>query len=98
HAYTKTSPIDELSHIDTLIKASRFDIVKGDERVGQAALREEACRGIDRADPLPPCDSVTFDPQDFRDLGVNVISGRFPVYHLVTGLPARVLSAVTGTD
>jgi hypothetical protein len=98
HRYTATSPIDELSHIDTLIKTSRFHLVRGDERVGQAAMREQACRGISRDDKLPPCDTAVFDPKQFPDYGVNVISTRFPVYHALTGLPARVMASLPGVD
>ncbi|HLG00238.1 MAG TPA: hypothetical protein VI916_07195 [Acidimicrobiia bacterium] len=95
-AYTTTSSIDELSHIDTLIKASEFDFVQDNERVGQRAMREEACRGIDRGDPLPRCDTTSFEPNFFREYGVNVTAGRVPLYHLVTGLPARLAAATLG--
>jgi hypothetical protein len=61
-------------------------------------MREEACRGIDRDDALPPCDSPRFNPQEFRDYGVNIISQRFPVYHLLTGVPARVMTWLPGVD
>ncbi len=98
HTYTTTSPIDELSHIDTLIKTSRFEVVEEDERVGQEAMREEACRGLDRGEPVPPCDTPTFNPQEFHDYGVNIISTRFPVYHLLTGIPARVMTWAPGVD
>ena len=46
-AYTALSPLDELQHVDYLDQASRLDFVHNGERVGQLAMREQACRTVD---------------------------------------------------
>lgn len=93
-AYTKISPIDELGHIDVLVKSSHFERVQIGDRIGETAMREEACRRLDRDDPIPPCDTPELSPDYFQDLGYVTAASKFPVYHFVTGLPARALTAV----
>ncbi|MGA9279530.1 hypothetical protein [Ilumatobacter sp.] len=46
-AYPTLSPIDELQHIDYVIKAGDLDFPHGNDLVGQEALEEAACRGVD---------------------------------------------------
>jgi hypothetical protein len=94
-SYTKISPIDELSHIDMLDKASRFQLVRVEDKVGQTAMREEACRGLDRDDRLPPCGLRSYDPQFFQEYGENSVARKFPVYYFLTGLPARFIRWAT---
>lgn len=95
-AYPKVSPIDELPHIDSLVRTSDFELVRVGDRVEEAAMREEACRGLDRGDVLPPCDAEDLRPDFFQDLGENTAARSFPVYHLVTGLAARALQDLAG--
>jgi hypothetical protein len=93
-SYTTLSPIDELQHIDYVIKAGEFDIPVRNERVGQAALSEAACRGVDA--PLyvgPPCGLESYDPNDFQENGFNTAAGQFPPYYITTGIAARALTA-----
>ena len=90
-AYTELEP-DELAHVNGIVKWGRFDVIRSGDHVGQEAMREQACRGIDqRTEPLPPCDSARFDPNDFQDLGQSHIAT--PVYFVTTGLSARALRA-----
>ena len=96
--YPKLSPIDELQHYDYLVKASKLQLVRNGERIGQQALREEACRGIDAAFTPPPCDTATFDPEVFQERGYNTASSQSPVYYTVSGLLARLLAAGAGLD
>lgn len=95
--YPRLSPVDELQHVDSSIKASqgRWYIPAG-EYVGQEAMRIQACDGIDAGWPTPPCTTPTFDPGDFQELGINTAAGRPSLYYVVTGYLGRAVSAVTG--
>ena len=95
--YTRVSPIDELQHIDASIKAaSGHWIMPVGELVGQEAMRIEACSGIDANFTPPPCDTVTFDPSTFQELGINTAAGRPSTYYVVTGYVARLIGQLTG--
>ena len=90
---TQLSAIDETRNIDYLIRI--YDegyLVKLGDRIGQTAMRLEACRGIDaKLDaPSPPCSTRRFDSPDFRDDGYNNAVNHPPGYHLVTGAVAKV--------
>lgn len=96
-AYPQLSPVDELQHIDYLDRASRGQIVRRGDLVGQYALREEACRGVEGAGLcLPSCDSDRFDPRAFQEGGFNTAEIHPPSYYLVTGLAARVVRPLLG--
>lgn len=96
HAYTALSPLDELQHVDYLYQASRFELVADGERVGQQAMREQACRTVDAPGFVsPPCDSAQFDPEDFQERGFNTAAQHPPAYYLVTGLLGRPILAIT---
>jgi hypothetical protein len=98
-AYTVLSPIDELQHLDYLDQASRFDLVQPGERVGELAMREEACRGIDAPGFVtPPCNAPELSPEQFQELGINTASSHPPVYYTVAGLGARFIDALPGID
>lgn len=90
-AYTTFSPIDELANYDSVVKLSHFDLVKIGEQVSPSVLREQACRGIDRDDRLPPCDAGQVDPTFFYESGLNSASWKLPIYPFVTGIVARIL-------
>ena len=63
--YTKLSPIDELQHIDYLYQVP--DHPEPDDKVGQAALHQQMCRGIDAPDfPPPGCQPGRLDPNASR--------------------------------
>ena len=96
-AYPQLSPVDELQHIDYLDKASRGQIVRRGDLVGQYALREEACRGVEGAALiLPSCDSGHFDPLVFQEGGFNTAEIHPPSYYFVTGLSARAIRPLLG--
>lgn len=98
-AYTVLSGIDELQHVDYLDQASRFDLVREGERVGEVAMREQACRGINLPDfSTPPCDTPTLDPADFQEKGFNTAAQHPPTYYTLTGLTARGLLALPQVD
>ena len=93
-AYQKISPFDEGVHFDYVVKAARGEIVQKGEKLGQQAMREIACRGIDlRGLVLPPCDSLSFDPEAFPNEGFNSADIHTPVYYGITGGLARGLVA-----
>lgn len=95
--YPKLSPVDELQHVDSAIKASqgRWYLPPG-ESDGQEAMRIQACEGIDAGWPTPPCSTETFDPADFQELGINTAAGRPSLYYVVTGYLGQALSWATG--
>lgn len=81
--YTKVSPVDELQHIDYLYKAPNF--VLSGESVGNEAMREEACRGIDAGFVPPPCDpDGVYNPRDFQENGYNTAAVNTPIYYTLT--------------
>jgi len=99
HSFTKLSPIDEFQHVDYLVKTQQLEHVNGGERVGQMAMREQACRGIDlKGAVLPPCGRRHYDPNEFLGAGFNHTYSDPPVYYLVTAPLASVVQTVTGVD
>ncbi|RYV51375.1 glycosyltransferase family 39 protein [Pengzhenrongella frigida] len=94
--YAKVGPVDELQHIDYLYKSPA--IVAPGDSVGQDAMREEACRGIDSAGFVTPACSTTavYNPRVFQELGYNTASINTPVYYTLTKVFALPLKLVTG--
>lgn len=95
--YTELSPIDELQHIDYVIKAGDFEPPHVNDLVGFEAMSEAACRGVDAPGYVGPrCGLDEYDPEDFQENGVNTAAGQFPFYYTVTGVMSRAIEA-TGT-
>ena len=92
--YTGFSPLDEFQHLDSTAKAAEGVLwLPLNERVGETAMALEACRGINFAQQqLPSCDSLTFSPEDFQELGVNTAAGRPSLYYVATGIPAKFIA------
>lgn len=97
-AYPKLSPIDEMQHFDYLEKISRGERVRPGDRIGEAAMREESCRGIDAEFLPPPCTAEELRPEQYQELGYSTAYTQTPVYYLTTGLAARALRAVVGFE
>jgi len=94
--YTELSPVDELQHIDYLYRAP-FIVHSGD-KVGQDAMREEACRVLPNW-PSPPCSrTATYSASDFQEGGVNTAAVYTPLYYTVTKVLATPLTWVLGND
>ncbi len=89
--YRQFSPIDELRHLDYALQITKGDVPKLGDKLGQDAMHEEACRGIDYAWLDPACDSVTFDPVAFRDDGWQTASPHPPTYYILAGISGRTL-------
>ncbi len=90
---TPLSAIDETRNVDYLVQLwDDGHLVRLGDRIGQTAMRLEACRGLDAVldGPPPPCSTKRFDPRDFRDDGYNNAVNHPPGYHLVTGAVAKV--------
>lgn len=96
--YTKVSPVDEMQHIDYLYRAPSPPAY-GD-KVGQDAMREQSCRGLDLAGfERGTCSrSFTFDPNAYQERGYSTGSVNAPVYYSLTKALAVPLGAVMGTD
>lgn len=98
-AYTHLSPFDELVHVDYLVQAGDLDLVQGGEKVGQTAMREQACRGHDLEDlELPECGSDPYDPESFPERGFNTAYPDPPVYYGLTGFAAQAVAALPGVE
>lgn len=93
-SFTQISPIDELMHIDSLIKSSRPGLVRMSQTFDQEAMAEAACRRHP-IDPLPACGATPYQPDQFSWEGRNLASTHSPYYYLVSGLTARALRALS---
>ena len=97
-SYTRLSPIDELQHIDSLYRAPAAP-APGD-RVGQEAMRQQDCRGVDAPgfDPGPCRPLGSFDPAAFQEKGYNTAAANTPIYYTATRVVAEVVRATTPAD
>lgn len=94
-SYETLSPIDELQHVDYMIRAGEFDIPLRNERVGQEAMAEAACRSVDAPGyEGPRCGLDEYEPADFQENGFNTAAAQFPPYYVVTGVAARALTGI----
>ncbi len=94
--YTELSPVDELQHIDYLYRAP--SIVHSGDKVGQDAMREEACRVLPNWSS-PPCSmTATYSASDFQEGGTNTAAVYTPLYYTVTKVLATPLTWVLGND
>jgi hypothetical protein len=95
--YTMLSPVDELQHIDYLDRAPSHP--EPDDQVGQYALHQQLCRGMDAEGFGPPgCRRGLLDPDDFQERGYNTASIYTPVYYTATKTVASVIGLVTPAD
>lgn len=96
-AHGELSPVDELQHIDYLYKAPA--VVHSGEKVGQEAMREQACRGLATWPDPVACTAVgTYRTQDFQESGSNTAAIYTPLYYTVTKAVAVPLQSVLGLD
>lgn len=97
--YTHLSPFDELVHVDYLVKAQHFELVNGGEKVGQEAMREQACRGHDIPGfDFPSCTTKKFKPSEFPEYGFNTAYPDPPVYYFVTAPLTSLVEILPGVD
>lgn len=86
--YSTLSPIDELQHLDYVIKAGSGQFVLNPgELIGEDAMRIEACRGIDAQFTPPSCDAAELSPEQFQEMGINTAADGIPSpYYIMTGV------------
>lgn len=53
-AYRMVSPIDEFQHLDYLDRAAHLHLVRSGQTVGELAMHEVSCRGMDLTNYMPP--------------------------------------------
>jgi hypothetical protein len=91
--YRPMSPIDELRHLDYAVKISNGNLTYMGDKIGEIAMREESCRGLDLPDWVdPPCDTPVLDPIAYRDDGWQTASTHPPLYYLGAGILGRTLN------
>lgn len=99
HSYTEVSPVDELQHLDYLIRAGDGHLVGLGDLFSQRSLRIETCHRLD-ADfdsKVPACvtdPSIELDPTTFQESGFNTAAIHPPTYYVVDGVLARVIASV----
>lgn len=98
HAYTRLSPIDELQHIDSLYRAPAAPAPA--DRVGQEAMRQQDCRGVDAPGFEPgACGPLgSFDPATYQEKGYNTAAANTPLYYTATRGVAELVRATTPAD
>lgn len=90
--YRLLSPIDEWAHIDYLYKAADGSIVRRGDLLGQGAMRELACRGIDAEFGEIPCrPGGTYHPSEFYNLKHSQADHNPPTYYWLTAAAGRVV-------
>jgi hypothetical protein len=78
--YRPMSPIDELRHLDYAVKISNGNLTYTGDKLGEIAMREESCRGLDLIGWIdPPCDTPVLDPLAYRDDGWQTASPHPPL-------------------
>ena len=93
-SYTTLSPIDEVQHIDYVIKAGDFEPPRVNDLIGFETMAEAACRSVDAPGYIGPrCGLDEYDPEDFQENGVNTSAGQFPFFYTATGVASRVIVA-----
>jgi hypothetical protein len=92
--YHVLSPIDEVRHVDYAMRITHLELVRLGDKLGQEAMRAEACRGVDLPYQDSPCRTRHFIPEAFRDAGYQTASAHPPIYYLTVGLVARALVGV----
>jgi hypothetical protein len=100
---TALSPIDETRNLDYMVRIyDEGHLSRLGDRIGQTAMRLEACRGLDYTltggDVNPPCSTRRFDSRDFRDDGYNNAVNHPPGYHLITGAVAKLATLLGIAD
>lgn len=93
-AYTEVGPIDEMQHIGYLYEVP--DVVVAGDRVGQQALEQVACRGLDAKFALPRCGVEPYPAPLFPEAGFNTAYLHPPTYYAITRVIAGGVAALNG--
>ena len=96
--YTTVSPIDELQHLDYLIKVQNGEMVGNGDLFGQSALRIQTCHRLDAEFDIkvPPCveGNILLVPEQFQEGGFNTASIHPPTYYAIDGVVARAIDRI----
>ena len=97
-SYPRLSPVDELAHLDYLYRSPTM-LVPGD-KVEQAAMRTQACRGVDVEgfDPNPCPPGQVYDPDIYQEKGYNTAASNTPIYYTASRGLAEVIRFATPVD
>jgi hypothetical protein len=96
--YTRVSPSDELQHYDYVVRVVRdHEVVRRGDQFTQEAMHTEACDGLDAEYRPPPCRPLPYQPPQFQEGGYNTAFIHGPVYYVVTGALAAVMSGIAST-
>ena len=94
-AYPTLSPIDELHHVDYMIRAADGVLLRRGDVMVPETRREGACRGVDApGQPVAACD----DEGWLAGREFNTEEIQPPGYYFITGWTARVLRPFLGTS
>ena len=98
HSYTEVSPVDELQHLDYLIRAGDGHLVGLGDLSSQKSLRLETCHRLDAEfdAKVPSCvtdATIQLDPTTFQESGYNTAAIHPPTYYAIDGLLARAIAA-----
>lgn len=98
-AYQTLSPVDEFQHVDYLYKAGKGQMVGRGDLVGDEAMHEEACRGVDAPGFEMPCKPIgSYHPSQFQEGGQNTAYIHSPVYYFATAWMGKAVVKVTPID
>lgn len=93
--YRTFSPIDERQHVDYLYRISRGELLGMGVQIGQDALRDEACRGVDWPMFNPPCHpNEPYNPDIYPDLGYNSAHIHPPTYYFLTAIAVKTFDVI----
>lgn len=92
------SIFDEATHADYSWQVAHGRVPAAGSVIDTEILREWSCHGSMNNVPQPPCGTPNPVPTQYHGSGQNYNFGHPPVYYLVTGVTARGLSALGGTD
>ncbi len=98
-AYQTLSPVDEFQHVDYLYKAGKGQMVGRGDLVGDEAMHEEACRGVDAPGFEMPCKPIgSYHPSQFQEGGQNTAYIHSPVYYFGTAWVGKAVVKATPID
>ena len=103
HRYSTLSPIDELQHLDYVIRIGHGHLVVMGDRFDQESLRLESCHRLDAEfdAKVPDCVvgvGVVLDPTRFQEDGYNTAAIHPPTYYAIDNVVARLLDRVLPGD
>jgi hypothetical protein len=97
--YPRLSVFDEATHLDQALRLAHGDLVVRGDTLLPEVLRDWACRGFyDPTATFPACGDESLDPAAFPAAGLQYNWFHAPGYYLLTGVAARVTTALTPID